>query len=228
MANRAPCSGSGERSPARGLAETVGAVVPWSGRRGASAPTRSSSTYACRCPLSPRSARRSWYRWLSRSAAMSLPSSATAPTRPRYRCSTSARKHRASQDFLRDHRPFPGADRRLSVHPRWHLAPYAGLMPADDYAASSGCMRPRASRPIVQAVCRAHAQREFFDLARRTKAPITFEAMNAVMPCPSSSARSTANPPRRPDVARHRRRAPLGLRRLRTPARAAAPRRSTL
>jgi transposase len=90
--------------------------------------------------------------------------------------------------YVRDDRPFAGADppvaayfyspHRGGVHPEAHLASYAGLMQADAYAGFNRLYEAaRMPGPIVEAVCWAHARRNFFDLAWLNKAPIALEAV---------------------------------------------------
>jgi transposase len=90
--------------------------------------------------------------------------------------------------YVRDDRPFAGPEPpaaaffysrdRGGEHPEQHLASYAGLMQADAYAGFNRLYEAnRKPRPIVEAACRAHGRRKFFDLARINKAPIAEEAV---------------------------------------------------
>jgi transposase len=93
--------------------------------------------------------------------------------------------------YVRDDQPFGGqappaaaffySRDRAGVHPERHLAGYAGLMQADAYAGFNKLYEPsREPGPIIEASCWAHARRNFFDLARLTKAPIAIEAVNRI------------------------------------------------
>ena len=90
--------------------------------------------------------------------------------------------------YVRDDRPFGGCDPpaailfyspdRSAKHPEQHLAGYAGLMQADAYAGFNRLYGAgRKPGPIIEAACWAHARRNFFDLARISKAPIAIEAV---------------------------------------------------
>jgi transposase len=92
--------------------------------------------------------------------------------------------------YVRDDRPFAGCDPpaaifdspdRRAKHPEQHLAGYAGLMQAD---ANAGFNRlygaGRKPGPILEAACWAHARRNFFDLARISKAPIAIAAVERI------------------------------------------------
>jgi transposase len=90
--------------------------------------------------------------------------------------------------YVRDDRPFAGSEPpaaayyyspdRTGKHPEEHLARYAGLMQADAYAGYNRLYEAhRKPGPIIEASCWAHARRQFFDLARLSKAPIAIEAV---------------------------------------------------
>src|SRR6476646_1958302 len=90
--------------------------------------------------------------------------------------------------YVRDDGPFAGPDPpaamffyspdRSAKHPEQHLAGYAGLMQADAYAGFNRLYGAgRKPGPIIEAACWAHARRNFFDLARISKAPIAIEAV---------------------------------------------------
>jgi transposase len=100
--------------------------------------------------------------------------------------------------YVRDDRPFGGrappaavffysAD-RTAVHPKQHLAGYAGILQADAYAGFNALYASdRKGGPITEAGCWAHARRKLFELAdiaakaRKGKpatiSPIAFEAV---------------------------------------------------
>ena len=93
--------------------------------------------------------------------------------------------------YVRDDRPFGGLSPpaaalfysrdRTSQHPEKHLARYAGLMQADAYAGYNRLYEAsRKPGPIIEASCWAHARRQFFDLARLSKAPIAIEAVERI------------------------------------------------
>jgi transposase len=93
--------------------------------------------------------------------------------------------------YVRDDRPFGGCDPPAAIffyspdrgakHPEQHLAGYAGLMQADAYAGFNRLYGTgRKPGPIIEAACWAHARRNFFDLARISKAPIAIEAVERI------------------------------------------------
>jgi transposase len=93
--------------------------------------------------------------------------------------------------YVRDDRPFGGCDPPAAIffyspdrgakHPEQHLASYAGLMQADAYAGFNRLYGAgRKPGPIIEAACWAHARRNFFDLARISKAPIAIEAVERI------------------------------------------------
>ena len=93
--------------------------------------------------------------------------------------------------YVRDDRPFSGCDPPAAVffysadrsakHPEQHLAGYAGLMQADAYAGFNRLYGAgRKPGPITEAACWSHARRNFFDLARISKAPIAIEAVERI------------------------------------------------
>jgi hypothetical protein len=82
---------------------------------------------------------------------------------------------------------FYSAD-RTAVHPKQHLAGYAGILQADAYAGFNALyVSDRKGGPITEAGCWAHARRKLFELAdiaakaRKGKpptiSPIAFEAV---------------------------------------------------
>ncbi|WP_423838659.1 IS66 family transposase [Thauera propionica] len=104
--------------------------------------------------------------------------------------------------YVRDDKPFAGADPpaalfhysrdRRGEHPQAHLASWSGVLQADAYGGYGELYREgRASGPILEAGCFAHARRKFFELADVTAAarkksrgeragtiyPIAFEAV---------------------------------------------------
>lgn len=78
--------------------------------------------------------------------------------------------------YVRDDKPFAGADPpavlfhysrdRRGEHPQAHLASWSGILQADAYGGYNELYREgRASGPIFEAGCFAHARRKFFELA---------------------------------------------------------------
>jgi transposase len=93
--------------------------------------------------------------------------------------------------YVRDDRPFGGCDPPAAIffyspdrsarHPEQHLVGYAGLMQADAYAGFNRLYGAgRKPGPIIEAACWAHARRNFFDLARISKAPIAVETVERI------------------------------------------------
>ena len=93
--------------------------------------------------------------------------------------------------YVRDDRPFGGCDPPAAIffyspdrggkHPEQHLAGYTGLMQADAYAGFNRLYGAgRNPGPTIEAACWAHARRNFFDLARISKAPIAIEAVERI------------------------------------------------
>jgi transposase len=86
--------------------------------------------------------------------------------------------------YVRDDRPFGGPDPpaaifhysadREGVHPKRHLASYAGILQADAYAGYGDLYDPaRRPGPITEAACWSHGRRKFFvlaDIARAAEA----------------------------------------------------------
>ena len=78
--------------------------------------------------------------------------------------------------YVRDDRPFGGGDPPAAVffyspdrggaHPEQHLAGYSGILQADAYSGFNALYKPeRKPGPITEALCWAHARRNFFELA---------------------------------------------------------------
>ena len=96
--------------------------------------------------------------------------------------------------YVRDDRPFAGpdppavlfhysADRR-GKHPAAHLATWSGSLQADAYSGFRSLYQPtRSPVPVAEALCLAHARRNFFelaDLANARKGPPSPLALEAV------------------------------------------------
>ena len=101
--------------------------------------------------------------------------------------------------YVRDDQPFGGKDPpaalfyasrdRTREHPERHLAGWSGILQADAYGGYNRLyLADRQPRPIVEALCWAHARRKFFELADiaanarrgKTAAPISPIALEAV------------------------------------------------
>jgi transposase len=96
--------------------------------------------------------------------------------------------------YVRDDRPFAGPDPpavlfryspdRRGEHPTAHLATWSGILQADAYSGFKGLYEPnRPGGPATEALCWAHARRNFFelaDLANSRKAPPSPLALEAV------------------------------------------------
>ena len=93
--------------------------------------------------------------------------------------------------YVRDDRPFAGAAApaaiffysrdRAGEHPNRHLTGYGGILQADAYAGFNGLYSDaRKPRPLAEALCWAHARRNFFKLAELAKAPLAIEAVRRI------------------------------------------------
>ncbi len=93
--------------------------------------------------------------------------------------------------YVRDDRPFGGEDppaaffeysrTRAGEYPQRHLADYVGIMQADAFAGYNALYDARRRPgPIIEAACWSHWRRQFFDLAKLTKAPIATEAVRRI------------------------------------------------
>jgi transposase len=122
--------------------------------------------------------------------------------------------------YVRDDRPFGGkaapaaalfySPDRSGVHPEQQLATYAGLMQADAYAGFNKLYEAsRQPRPIVEAMCWAHARRKFFDIARINKAPIAIEAVERIDTLFAIERDIAGKPPPQRQRARHEQSRPL-------------------
>ena len=93
--------------------------------------------------------------------------------------------------YVRDDRPFGGqgppaalfdySPTRHGEHPRRVLSGWTGIMQADAFSGYNALYaEDRKPAPIVEAACWAHGRRDFFDLARLTKAPIAAEIVRRI------------------------------------------------
>jgi transposase len=93
--------------------------------------------------------------------------------------------------YVRDDRPFGGADppaafydyspSRHGEYPRKVLTAWSGVMQADAFSGFNALYAAgRKPGPIFEAACWAHGRRDFFDLAKLTKAPIAGEIVRRI------------------------------------------------
>jgi transposase len=93
--------------------------------------------------------------------------------------------------YVRDDRPFGGqgppaalydySPTRHGEHPRRVLAAWSGVMQADAFSGYNALYAAeRKPAPVVEAACWAHGRREFFDLARLGKSPISAEIVRRI------------------------------------------------
>jgi transposase len=66
---------------------------------------------------------------------------------------------------------------RQGMHPREHLARYAGILQADGYAGYGALYE---NGRVVEAACWAHARRKFYDIYVAEKSPIAAEAIRRI------------------------------------------------
>jgi transposase len=92
--------------------------------------------------------------------------------------------------YARDDRPWQGplppavayvySEDRQGVHPRSHLAGFAGVLQVDGYAGFDGLTEERPAGAIELAFCWAHVRRKFFDFHHSTGSPIAGEALRRI------------------------------------------------
>lgn len=93
--------------------------------------------------------------------------------------------------YVRDDRPFGGQDppaalydyspSRHGEHPRRVLASWSGVMQADAYSGHNALYAAeRKPAPVIEAACWSHGRREFFDLAKLGKSPISAEIVRRI------------------------------------------------
>jgi transposase len=92
--------------------------------------------------------------------------------------------------YARDDRPRQGplppavayvySEDRQGVHPRSHLAEFAGVLQVDGYAGFDGLTEERPAGAVTLAFCWAHVRRKFFDFHHATSSPIAGEALRRV------------------------------------------------
>jgi len=92
---------------------------------------------------------------------------------------------------VRDDQPFAGQGPPAALHdysptrhgeyPRKVLADWSVIMQADAFSGYNALHeKGRAPAPVVEAACRAHGRRDFFDLAKLAKAPIAVEIVRRI------------------------------------------------
>ncbi|HYA79484.1 MAG TPA: IS66 family transposase, partial [Methylocystis sp.] len=93
--------------------------------------------------------------------------------------------------YVRDDRPFGGqgppaalydySPTRHGEYPRKVLAGWSGIMQADAFSGYNALYeKGRKPAPVVEAACWAHGRRDFFDVAKLTKAPIAIEIVRRI------------------------------------------------
>jgi transposase len=95
---------------------------------------------------------------------------------------------------------------RKGVHPRTHLASFAGALHADGYA---GFDRLFETGRIHEIACWAHARRKFFDLYEATGSPIAKEALDRVAALYAIESEIRGRPPDERRAVRQARAGPL-------------------
>jgi transposase len=93
--------------------------------------------------------------------------------------------------YARDDRPFGGqgppaalydySPTRHGEHPRRVLVAWSGVMQADAFSGYNALYATeRKPAPVIEAACWSHGRREFFDLARLGKSPISAEVVRRI------------------------------------------------
>jgi len=122
--------------------------------------------------------------------------------------------------YVRDDRPFGGqgppaafydySPSRHGEHPRRVLADWSGIMQADAFSGYNALyVEGRKPAPIVEAACWAHGRRDFFDLAKLTKAPIAAEIVRRIDELFAVERDINGKPPEERRAARQDRSKPL-------------------
>jgi len=68
---------------------------------------------------------------------------------------------------------------RKAIYPNQHLETFRGILQADAYAGFNP-LYERASGPLLEAACWAHARRKFYDIYESTDSPIAREALERI------------------------------------------------
>ena len=107
--------------------------------------------------------------------------------------------------YTRDDRPWQGplppvvayiySEDRQGVHPRSHLAEFAGVLQVDGYAGFDGLTEERPAGAVALAFCWAHVRRKFFDFHHATSSPIAGEALRRIAELYQIEARIRGCPP---------------------------------
>ena len=92
--------------------------------------------------------------------------------------------------YARDDRPWQGplppavayvySENRQGVHPRSHLAEFAGVLQVDGYTGFNRLLEERPAGAVALAFCWAHVRRKFFDFHHATGSPIAAEALRRI------------------------------------------------
>ena len=92
--------------------------------------------------------------------------------------------------YARDDRPWQGplppavayvySENRQGVHPRSHLAEFAGVLQVDGYTGFNRLTADRPAGAVELAFCWAHVRRKFFDFHHATGSPIAAEALRRI------------------------------------------------
>ena len=122
--------------------------------------------------------------------------------------------------YVRDDRPFGGqgppavlfdyTPTRHGEHPRRVLAGWTGVLQADAYSGHNALYAEgRKPGPILEAACWAHGRRDFFEIARLTKAPIAVEIVRCLDELFAIERGISGKPPDERRAARQERSKPL-------------------
>jgi len=107
--------------------------------------------------------------------------------------------------YARDDRPWHGpeppavvylySENRQGVHPRTHLAEFAGILQVDGYTGFDRLAGDRPKNPVKLAFCWAHVRRKFYDFHQATGSPIAAEALRRIAEIYAIEARIRGRPP---------------------------------
>jgi transposase len=109
--------------------------------------------------------------------------------------------------YARDDRPWHGpeppavvylySENRQGVHPRTHLAEFAGVLQVDGYSGFNRLAGDHPKGTVTLAFCWAHARRKFYDFHEATGSPIAGEALRRIAEIYAIEARIRGLPPDR-------------------------------
>ena len=112
--------------------------------------------------------------------------------------------------YARDDRPWCGpeppavvyvySENRQGVHPRTHLAEFAGVLQVDGYSGFNRLAGDHPKGAVTLAFCWAHVRRKFYDFHEATGSPIAAEALRRIAEIYAIEARIRGRPP---DQRRH-------------------------